>query len=98
MVEVVATWLARTSATVLPAGAVRDANSTSDPATQTLASTTGDASTSSKTTSACKLTPYSILALGLYAFILTARKVNLCSLFVVPIRLLNRLGYGVIIT
>ena len=56
MVEVVATWLARTSATVLPAGAARDANSTSDPATQTRASTTGDASTSLETTSACKLT------------------------------------------
>ena len=75
MAEVVATWLALTSVTVLPAGAARDANSTSDPATQTHALTTGDASTSLKTTSACKLTPHSILTLG-YTLILTAKKVN----------------------
>ena len=76
MAEVVATWLDRTSATVLLDGVVRDANSTSDLATLTHVSTTEDASTCSKITSACKLTPfYNIFALR-YAFILTAKKVN----------------------
>ena len=55
MAEAVAIWLAHTSVTVLPVGVATGVSLTSDLATRTLASTTADASTYSKTTSACKL-------------------------------------------